>query len=113
MAKSHHMEQQAEGSEQKAICHLFDRAQKWAQDTTDTRGRTIHASSVLPQLLVEHVCHSGLHEGGGPPSSAREQLIKLKFINFNSADPKFALESIFRFGRLTQPQVAPDVQTWV
>lgn len=96
------------------LSSLWQRAQKQAQDTTGTWSRIIYILSAFPQLLVEHVCHSGHCEGGELPlPSALEQLIKLKFISFNSANPKLALESIFRSGRLTQPQVTPDVQTQV
>ena len=54
-----------------------------------------------------------VREGELPLPSALEQLVKLKFSNFNSADAKLALESVFGSGRLTWPQVTPDVQTQV
>lgn len=114
MAKSHHMEEQMEGSEHTAVCLLFDKEHKNGLKTpqADVDVSSTGVLSVLPQLLAEHVCHSGHWEGGGAPSPL-EQLIKLKFINFNSADPKFALESVFRSGRLTRPHITPDVQTQV
>lgn len=56
---------------------------------------------------------SPVREGELPLPPALAQLIKLKFINFNSADPKLVLENVFGSGRLTWPQVTPDAPTQV
>lgn len=108
--QSHHMEQQMEGSEQKAVCHLFGREDKNGLKMPQAP-EAVSPTGSYPQLLEEYVCHSGHCEGGEAllPSTL-QQLVKLKLINFN---PKLALESVFRPGRQIQPHLTPDVEMQV
>lgn len=103
-----HTQQQAEGSEQKALFCLAESPKVGSEHHRHTR--FYHPGLTCPpQLLLEH--HS---EGRGAPFSlsvvsALKQLIKLKAINFNSADLKAVWRKCFQAWQITLTPAQPQV----